>query len=491
MLEAIKILGEYETAKNALGDTDQYTEKAKLKNIEKAVCFVFRKDKESITYNHTHIEDYDPIKSNRYLYKTTQHKRYDVTPTTKIKKITKGKGKEKTIDIDGVVESARKRFFLWSNTYSAEEPFILSLKETAEEKQKEIFDDFADKYKELRVYKDGKGKTIDEQANSILTIKIIEDGQERYLDEIDVFRKIFITESEKEFYYRKSFGESKGNGVCYICGNNKEVLGLLPIFSFYTVDKRGFAPEFVREDSWKRLPICNDCAKQLTIGREFLDNYLLKKFYHGFQFYIIPHFILGHPDDYLINEIKRQEKKEEYDGLLIEDDYILEPIIEKGGTFNLIFMFIKPKQGGNFDIARYVEEVPPSWIKKLDNTLNDINNLPIFKEDSLKMVGVVGKKKSGDLKNIDKRGTRIGGLVGAFFPSSKKTGVYSKYFIDIVGDILARRHISKDLVMAAFMREIRNEHESKEEWAELNEKMLALKSLMLLLFLNRLNLLKR
>jgi len=483
MLEAIKVLGVHESSKKDQ-DVDQFIEEAKLKKCQKVVCIVFKKDGENITYNRAYVEDYNSSKSRKYLYKTTQHKRYDVTPTARIKKITKGEGKEKTVDINGVAESAMKRLHLWFSTYESKYSLIYLLKMELENKKTNILKDFAKKYQELKVDKTNR---IDEQANSILTIKIIENGEEKYLGDFDVFKNILVEEAEKKFSYRKSFGESesKGNGFCCVCKKKGEVLGYALPFSFYTVDKRGFAPKFVREDSWKRLPICKECAKHLTIGKEFLDTYLQKRFYHGYRFYVIPNFILGEPDQDLINEIEGQKRREEYGGLLIEDDHFLEPLKERGGILNLIFMFIEPKQGGNFDIARYIEDVPPSWLKKLDKALQEINNLPMFREGSLKKMGVVGKKKSGDLKNITN--TTVGGLVEAFFPKSKQTGVYRQYFINIVGDILARKPINRDLLINAFMREIRNKHVNGGDW---NEKILVLKSLMLLLFLNRLNLIR-
>jgi CRISPR-associated protein Csh1 len=484
LLEAIKALGEYEIEKEGLKDIDIFVEGAELKNTKKVICIVFKKNGKIITYDHTHIESYDPSKVAKYLYKTTRHNRYNVTPTTKIKKVMKGKGKKAEINIEGTIQSVKKRLLLWLRTYEARDQLISSLKNAFENKEKSIWDDFAQKYEELKV---DKKERIDEKANSILTIKIIENDKEQYLGDIDIFKRIFIEEAEKGFYYK--FGiEAKGSGFCYICKKpNKEVFGFALPFSFYTVDKRGFAPEFLRKNSWKQLPICKECAKHIHAGKKFLDNYLKKRFYHEYQFYVIPHFIKGEIDEGLIEEIKRGEREEEYKGLLTEDDYLLEPIKEKGGVLTLIFMFIKPKQGRNFDIVRYVEDVPPSWIKKLYDTLQHVNNLSIFKEESLKKIGVVGKKKSGDLKDIDRKGTRMGGLVEAFFPHSRETGVYSKYFIDIIGDILAQRPINKNLLMRAFTREIRNRYYKGENY---EEKLLSLKSLMLLLFLNRLHLIK-
>jgi CRISPR-associated protein Csh1 len=495
MLEPIKLLGKHEIAREGLDDIAIFLDKASLANTRKVIWIVFKKDGDILTYEHTHPEDYEPSKLQGYLYKTTQHKRYDVSPTAKIKKITKGEGKEKTLDGEEVVKSVEKRLFLWLNTFDCKDPLISSLKKAFEDNREEIFDDFLDKYRELRVYKDERGKRIDEQAAAILTIKIQEEGQEKYLGDFEIFKRIFREETERKFYYRKSFGESesKGSGICYVCKSEGEVLGFASPFSFYTMDKRGFAPEFERHASWKRLPICKECAKSLAAGRGFLDSYLKKGFYSGYQFYVIPNFLLGGVDENLIKEIKRGEKKINYEGLLIEDDYFLEPVKERGDALNLIFMFIEPKQGGNFDIVRYVEDVPPSWVKKMGIVLREVNNLQIFREESLRKIGIVGKKLTGDLKNIDARGTRLGGLVSAFFPKSKETGTYAKYFIDTIGDILAQKTINRDLLFGAFIREIRNAYvktnkDNKKIW---NEKVLALKSLMLLLFLYKLNLIKR
>ena len=496
MLEAIKILGEFEK-NDAQEFVERFVDKPQLRNIKKVICIVFKKDGENLVYDHIHGEDYDESKAIKYLYRTTRHKRYNVTPTAKIKKITVGKGKEKTVDINRVVESVKKPLFLWFKTYANTDFFILSLKNVLEKKQNEIFNDFANKYNELRVYKDEKGKTIDDQANSILTIQILENGGEKYVGDIEIFKKIFISEVRDEFKSRKWGGkkvEAKGNGICCVCRKDKEVFGLALPFSFYTVDKRGFAPEFIREDAWKRLPICEECAEHLNDGKRFLDTYLQKSFYQGYRFYVIPYFVSGKINEKLIREIKRQEKNEEYEGLLIEDDYILEPIKEQGDSLTLIFMFIQPKQGGNFDIVQYVEDVSPSWLKQLDTVLTEIKNLSIFGEESLKKIGIAGKETAGDFKKIlPKKETTLGGLVEAFFPNSKTSGIYSKYFIEIIGDILAQKPINKDLLFNAFMRELRDRHlrDRHVNKKDYEEKILALKSLMLLLFLNKVNLIKR
>lgn len=476
MIEAIKMLGEYEIAKERLESIDQFIEKAKLKNTKKVICIVFRNDGESISYDHTHIEDYDSLNPEKYLYRSHQSRQFDVTPTTKIAYAPKNKKMEIEKAFDRVRYWFKKFVPLLKNKNQIE--FLEQLSDAVSKNKDKILEDIFMKSEELK---------DDEKRNSILTIKIIDDGKEKYLEDFEVFKDILRREGLKFIYYRHGV-EIKGEGICNLCGNKKEVCDYFPL-KIYSMDKRGFAPEFIQKNAWKRLSVCFDCLPSLMVGGEFLNKYLLKSFYHGYKFYVIPNFILGKTEEDIIEEIKRQEKKEEYDGLLIEDDDILEPLKEREDVLNLIFMFCEFDQ--SIKVVKYVEDVPPSWIKRMNNTLQEINHLSIFKEETLKKV--VGKKESGDLKDIDRKGTRVGGLVEAFFPKSKETGVYSKYFIDIIGDILAQRPINRDLLISAFMREIRNMHvkANKDKKYIWNEKVLALKSLMLLIFLTRLDLIKR
>lgn len=494
MLEAIKTLGEYETETTKESLEDQLIDKAGLKNTKKVICIVFKKDEEegSITYDHTHIEDYKSSRPRNYLYRSHQSRQFDIAPTTKIAYDSKNKKPE--------IEKAFKRIQYWfekfipiienknqvkNESYSKQVEFLKQVGESSSKNRDKILEDITKKSEELKA---NKNPREDEKRNSILTIKILEDEKEKYVGDFEIFKNI-LKEEGLRFVYSRHGAEIKGEGICILCGTKKEVSDYT-LLKIYSVDKRGFAPEFIQKDAWKRFPICHDCLPYLITGENFLNNYLKKrKFYHGYQFYVIPNFILGNIDGNLIEEIKRQDRKEDYEGLLIDDDFFLDPIKESGGALNLIFMFCE--FGQSVKVVKYVEDVPPSWINKLDTTLKEIKNFSIFGEESLKKMGVRGKKESGDLKHIlPKRDTTVGGLVEAFFPKSQKTGVYSKYFIDIIGDILAQRPINKDLLMNAFMREIRNKHVSKDKWRERDEKILALKSLMLLLFLNKMNLIK-
>lgn len=459
MLDAIKSLGDYIIQNKGLSDEEVFVQRAKLRNIKKVICLVFEQKDGKIIYDNVHLEDYSESKSVKYLYRTFRHGRYDITPTARM----------------ASPDKAKKRFLLWFSIYSekyGKNPLIQALNNEISAKKGEIFDKVSEEYNSL---------SKEEKRNLLFTVAIKKEGEQKYLGDYGIFRDIFKKESLTKFFYKYKV-ESKGTGVCCLCGKTREVLGFASPFSFYTLDKKGFAPDFFQEDAWKQLPLCVECAISLTAGKEFLDNYLLKRFY-GFSFYVIPKFVFGAVHDEVIGHITDSERERRYDNcLLCKEDDISELVREKEDVLNLTFMFIKPKQKDFFDIVQYVEDVPPSWIRRLYKAIEEVAFLPLFKEESLKKA--LGEKWVGDLK---KRDSTVGGLVRTFFPSSKYTGVFDKYFIDIVGDILAQRPIDRSLLIKAFVREIRNKHIEEKMW---QEKMVSLKSLMLLLFLENLNLLR-
>lgn len=477
---AIKLLGDYAKRCNGLDDIETYIESEKLQGVEKVICIVFKRNDEGFfDYSGTHIEDYDKSKPRRYLYRSHTSNQFNITPSTKIAYDIKNKKPK----IDTAYERIEYWFEKFKNELNGDTYGIEKVGKEITDKEKQIRKDIDSKIDALK---------NDELKDLLLTIKFKdnETENEKYLGDIGIFIDILKSEGFK-CLYNKDGKDSKGNGVCVSCGHDEEVFDSFP-FKFHTVNKMGFAPEFCKEDSWKGLPLCEHCTKSLLNGKNFLETYLKKNFY-GYEFYVIPHFIQGELDDKLMEDLKEKKHDKDYESLLIEDeDYILGPIIEKGDRLNIIFMFTEKTIGGNYNIVKYVENVPPSWLKKLYETHKIIKGeREIFKETSLKRIGVLSKDKSGDLENILKSngGITIGALVREFFPnSSKETGIYGKYFIDMIGDILARRTINRDLLINAFMREIRNAHVKDNQWRR--EKVLTLKSFMFFLFLMELKLIK-
>lgn len=471
MLKAVSDLGDYVIKEEGMTPEEIFSQKNKLSKTEKVLCVVFKKNNNDLRYSGVHSEDYEPIKSNKYLYRIFNHRRYDLTPTARI----------------ASVEKVKTRWELWFGEYSknySDNQLIKYLREEFEENKDKIFEDVSGKFNEL----DKK-----EKRNTIITIKISEDGIEKYVGEFKIFRDIFREEARKKFFTRKYNREieSKGIGKCNLCKKESEVYGFASPFSVFTVDKKGFAPKFLQEDSWKQLPICEECAISLVAGREFLDTNLLKNFY-GYKFYMIPYFTFKNVNENVIVEIKDSASIKYAKTLLSSEEEIIESINDEKDIINLIFVFYKPKQGDYFDIVKYIEDVPPSWIKTLFTRFNDIKSEYIFKEEYLRQI--FSKRWVNDFteasfngKKIWKRTPNLSNFLRTFFPASKRTGVYDKYFIDIVGDILAQVPINSDFLIKSFLRELRDKHANNENFFET---IISLQSFYLLIFLYKMDLIK-
>ena len=467
MLLAVKSLGEYLIKKEDKDKIEVFLQKAKIGKTLKTIILVFDKIDDTISYSKIYIEDYSEVKSLKYLYRMFRHARYDLVLTSKFSSI----------------EKFYKRWILWFKNFLEtykDNVFLHELSREFEESKERILDNLKEKYTEL---------STDEKKNSIITIKISEKGKEKYIGELEFFKNLFRVETEKKFYskYNK---EAKADGVCILCKNEREIYGYASPFSFYTVDKRGFAPQFQQENAWKLLPVCSDCGIALTAGKEFLDTYLFKKFY-GFNFYVIPKLIFGEIPKDLIEDIKDVGNREDLMNILEEEDEILDLMKERENFINLIFVFCQRKQQDYIDILKYVEGVPPSWIKNIYVTFYDISiRKSIFREETLQMI--FGKNWTSDFVEGTWKGKRLkklnlGGMIRSFFPFSKETGVYNKYLLDIIGDILAERAINEKILINAFMREIRNQFVNNNQWSVT---FLILKSLYVYTFLKELKLIK-
>lgn len=470
MLKAVTELGDYVIKEEGLSSEEIFAQKNKLSKTEKVLCVVFEKNNNDLIYSGVHPEKYESTKSDKYLYRIFNHRLYDLTPTARM----------------ASVEKVKRRWDLWFGEYSKnyiDNQLIKSLREEFEENKDKIFEDISKKFDEL----DKK-----EKKNTILTLKI-KDGEEKYVGDFKIFRDIFRDEARKKFFTRKYSREivSKGRGKCNLCKEECEVYGFASPFSVFTVDKKGFAPNFLQEDSWKQLPICEKCAISLVAGREFIDGNLSKNFY-GYRFYMIPYFTFKGIKGNIIEEIKDSGSIKYAKSLLSSEEEIVDTVKDEKDIISLIFVFYKPKQGDYFDIVKYIEDVPPSWIKALFTTFDNVKSESIFKEKYLKRV--FGKKWVNDFteasfngKKIWKQIPNLSKFIRTFFPASKRTGVYDKYFIDIIGDILVQIPINNDFLIKSFLRELRDKHANNENFSGT---IVSLQSLYLLIFLYKMDLIK-
>jgi CRISPR-associated protein Csh1 len=456
MLPAVKALGDYAYKSESLSAESMFIESSKLANVKNVLCINFGHRQGKVSYKSIFLKKFNQKDSMNYLYRIYRHQRYDVTPTSRM----------------ATPERMRQRFELWFRSIPREylhDQLLASIKEEFLGKIERIFSDFEKEYSSI---------VQDDRKSTIVTITVEED-RVKHIGDFEVFKRILKNEGRKGFYSKHGV-EAKGEGICSICKKKTEVMGFASPFSVYTLDKRGFAPNFLREEAWKRLPICNDCAIALSAGKDFLNKYLYKSLY-GLKFYLVPSFVFEFNNE-VIDEIKSPKKA--YKKLLCREDTITEIMAERKEQVNLMFVFTKPKQSDYFDIMRCVEDVPPSWIKRILNTMGELINppeshLPIFKESLLKLI--FGEKLVGNFD--ENQDTSLGKLIREFFPSSKYDGIYDKYFVDVLSDVLAQRKIRSNTLVNAFIRTIRSSFiKGNDQYA----KVLSLKSLMLVLLIDKL-----
>jgi len=285
MLSAVKAIGEhvYRTTDNK---ENRFVESSKLKDIKNVWCINFNYTNGKATYMGVFSEAFDPDQSTKYLYRVFNHRRFEATPTSKLSEI----------------EKLKKRFELWfklcCSKYigfeGSDTTFLQALNDEFLEKSSSIFSEISERIKALNK---------NEIRNTIVTITI---NSEKHLADFEIFNTILKKEACDGFYVKHNV-ESKGMGKCYLCNVEKEVLGFASPFPVYTLEKKGFAPNFLQEDSWKRLPICIDCAISSIMGREFVEKYLFKSFY-GINFYVIPSFALNF-DENVFSSIISPKKK--------------------------------------------------------------------------------------------------------------------------------------------------------------------------------------
>jgi len=177
VLKSVRDIGEYVIHDEKLGEEEIFVQKTKLKNTKKVIFVDFKENNGVLAYYGVHIEDYDPEKSNKYLYRIFNHRKFDLTPTAKIASI----------------EKVKRRWELWFGEYSKgyrDNTLLKSLSDEFKENKEKIFEDISGKYGELN---------NKEKNNSILSIKI-KNGKERYIGDFEIFREIFRKEVAKKFF---------------------------------------------------------------------------------------------------------------------------------------------------------------------------------------------------------------------------------------------------------------------------------------------------
>jgi CRISPR-associated protein Csh1 len=421
----------------------------------KIIVINFNKDGK---YIGCEIEDYDENKKDKYYYAWKSSKGPNYSPTCKF-----------SGDLNKVFRNKIKG---WFDSYSGKDDLINQVKSIILKE-------------ESKIKKDLENKMPGGKTRIGITIKI--DG--RYIGEIDSFKKECDDIYNKRKYEQPSKKEAKtGTSVCMVCLKKTKVspVSISDALPFSTIEKTGFLTNFDMQNAWKNIPVCVECGKNITSGKNFLDANLNFNLYGGIKFYIIPKFVLRNIDknilDEIIKSIKATTSEEGLRGLITNEDYFSKNVINLGDILSFVYFFYE-KQQAKMRILDISEEVTPSWIKKIFDARDEAVNYFIFKEDFLKKIFTENYEGSIRFNSLAEEFRK-------FFPlKSRELGVYENYFIDIINSILSNKKIRKDFLISQFMKVIRNDfkdYEDRKRWYNWIDK--TINAIKIIKFLNKLNL---
>ena len=169
MLPAVKALGEHVCKTTNIKEESRFVESSKLKDIKNVLCINFNFTNGTLVYAGLFSEAFDQNQATKYLYRVFSHRRFEVTPTSKMSN----------------PEKLKKRFTLWFKQCCSkylqdyEEPdssLLQALKNEFMGKIDQIFSDIDERFKTL---------SKDEIQNTIVTITI---DSEKRLGDLTDFR---------------------------------------------------------------------------------------------------------------------------------------------------------------------------------------------------------------------------------------------------------------------------------------------------------------
>lgn len=308
-----------------------------------------------------------------------------------------------------------------------------------------------------------------------LSFKIILQGEDHYLRDFDLIRRIII-DSGAEVNYIHAGTESKAtNKISSVSGIEKpDIFGFAAPFKYSSPDKPGFiAGFFNKKKNWRNYPISSDETLVLELGRKFIQQNLTGYFY-GHEYMMIPHPILDTDKENLnkvINLLKTafdEEKKARKEKRKLAEDRIQKLIAREKNFFNLDIAFYKEdKKTGAITIELMLEEILPSRFRELF-----IDAPAIVNQNKLFKKAITIKKTQQDL-------TFNYGIIKEIFDIR---------FLDVVNKLFLGNKLSDDFVFENIMTLIRkkyNDSKTKEGFVE-PVHWIVLKAIMVLQYLQEL-----
>lgn len=469
LLDALYKLGKLYIEKENLDEIDVLLDNKKIG----AVFLVeFLEDSNgNLSYNKVFQEDYDSQNKVKYLYKKGSSRGTDITPSCLITELDK---------------TFNNKFIKWFENNKDNSEIFHKIYLEIKNNESLIYSQLDELIKSVSI----KG------ANILLSIVINKHDEIKYLNDFSEFKQILLDDSLKKYYGGKK--NIKGTGSCCLCNQNKEVYGLVANasgFKFSTVDKVGNVPGFLEKNQWKLLPICSDCALYLDAGAKFVDGYLnFSEF--GLQYYVIPNFLFDSSKGFnkLYKDVKLFESDENLKSIdTVEIENKLQRFINRiDDVVEFKFLFYK-KSNSAFDILAYTESVIPSWLNDLYETQRQIADDGFFSEENLKLI--FNEKHEDNFINFINRNEKFNICTTKNwykkFLRDFINDFSNKMYLDMVVSIISNKKIDYDFLISRIINNIRFDwRNSNEILYDYSFKVSILKSLMLLLLVNKLNLIK-
>jgi CRISPR-associated protein Csh1 len=416
MLQQLKMLGDYMEERGE-GGLKTYFESEKLSSYDYILSVDFKESEEGYIFDG--VSEYDMKgNENKVMYKFGTPVGGDQTPTSRV-----GGGTEK---LEKTIDRVFDSWFMKQE--DAENVLITSVREEWRDKRKEVSESIKEKFENL-------------DGDTVLTVRFEDEGEFKFIKEFDVFKNILREEVAKRWYYQSSKGKSIADEErCSICHEKKEVYGYAFPYNFYTVDNKRYAPDFNRSDSWKNIPMCEDCAFKIRIGQKFIDQQNFGYYIgEGLKYYVMPEFLRGTDYDFL-DAVMDYEDTEE--GLLEAEEFYKKP----EDTVNLDFLFYKVENQSE-TIQKHVQDVAPSYLNSLDKSLGDVFS---------RFYGINGysDNEPEDLKQLDT-------LIYRVLPRPNRDGAGNKAFFNKAMDMTAKILKGKEVEEKGLVRSFSEEELSR------------------------------
>ena len=161
----------------------------------------------------------------------------------------------------------------------------------------------------------------------------------------------------------KKFNSSNVN--CGICHKRTEALvNFDKVFAFATFDKKSFLPGLDSSDSSvsKVFPICPDCYRLLSEGRNVIDEkFLDATSIYGLRIYTIPELIMGRDN---LSRVAQKTRDFLTQGLQ-KENFLSQRVLECDDSLVYHFIFWEKNQAQE-RLLLMVEDVPPTRLRRLD-----------------------------------------------------------------------------------------------------------------------------